>query len=67
MTALEIILLIILWVIIGTWISYKRNWYKGEYCPSDKDECILMNIVFAPLVLIIVLFKYFILGTWNEK
>lgn len=68
MTSLEVVFLIIIWVIVGCFISYKRKWYpEQELIIEDRRVFfILANIVFAPLCLAIALFKEFILDDWNN-
>lgn len=64
MTPLEITLIIILWLITGCFISYKRKWYT----PSDDIELnVTFTILFAPIALVIALFKEFILDDWNNQ
>lgn len=64
MTPLEIILTAIIWIIVGCWISYKKNWYMDDY--YNREENIFTNIVLAPFVLfIVILKKYFINSKWQ--
>jgi hypothetical protein len=60
---MEGILIAILWVIIGFWINYKRNWYAQEDVPSLSCWT---SVCFAPINLIIVLFKVFVIKPWNK-
>ena len=60
---------IFIWLVIGVWICYKRNWYK--HLPSYSDDstpnfvcgCV---IVFSPIALLIALFSVFIIDSWKK-
>ena len=66
MTTLEIVLIAILWIFVGAFISHKRNWYEHLY--SDEPALnICFNLLAAPIALIIALFKEFILDSWNNE
>lgn len=69
MTALEIFLSIILWIIIGLWISYKRNWYQDcedlEFDPRDPLTFVFLNVLASPLAFVISLFKEYINKKWD--
>lgn len=73
MTPFEIISLILLWVIVGVWISYKRNWYKDlrnshKYNRAvDRGDAIATNIMLAPLVLLIVLIFRLFVEPWEQN
>ncbi len=68
MTTFEIISLILFWVIIGTWISYKRNWYKGfGYEIDGQAFCIALNIIFAPIALVIILCLRLFVEPWETE
>jgi len=69
MTPLEIVLLILLWIFVGAFICHKRNWYKHRANNYDdkEDAFIFCTFVFAPIALIIALFREFILDDWNNK
>lgn len=68
MTAFEIISLILLWVIVGVWISYKRNWYKGfDYQDDGQGFCIGFNIIFAPIALVITLCSRLFIEPWQKN
>jgi ABC-type glycerol-3-phosphate transport system permease component len=63
---METILIIILWVIVGFWIAYKRNWY--EYAGRDDQNFIIwMTVIFAPISLIIAFFSVMIIGKWQNN
>jgi hypothetical protein len=69
MTTTEL-LIGILWVILGFWISYKRNWYeifKGD--DDDWTQFIVICIVVAaaPLCLIIAFVREMLLDNWNNN
>jgi len=67
MSNLEILLLCIIYLILGIWVCYKRNWYKNQ-------NLILCGVVFysifaiilMPINLIIVLFCEFIIKDWEN-
>ncbi len=59
------ILIGILWVIVGIWIAFKRDWYK-EAPNGDESFCCWVSVIFAPINLIIVLFKVFVIKPWNK-
>jgi hypothetical protein len=68
MTTFEIISLILLWVIVGFWISYKRNWYKDfGYEEDGQGFCIGLNIIFAPIVLVITLCSRLFYEPWEQN
>lgn len=71
MTALEIFLTIVLWIIIGLWISYKRNWYQESSFPDEIDVTagilILINCVFMPIVFMWTFFKEYLNDEWDIK
>lgn len=66
MTPLEITLTIILWIITGLWVAYKRDWCKNEDYEiiSTKFACGLC-VVFAPIVLITAFVHVFLIGKWK--
>ena len=63
MTILEIIQTVAIWIIIGAWICYKRNWYEHE--GLDQWLAIFLTILFLPLTLIIALGREFIGRDWT--
>ena len=69
MTALEIFLSIVLWVIIGLWLSYKRNWYQehNELPGPDKGLAVFLNIIFMPLVLLYTIFFEYLNDDWGKN
>lgn len=58
------ILIAILWVIVGFWIAYKRNWYK--YAGDDQRFIIWATVIFAPISLIIAFFSVMVIGKWQN-
>lgn len=68
MTALEIIFMMIIWVFVGSFICFKRDWYKpwNTYDTSSSLYC-TFTIVFAPIALLIAIFREMILDDWNNK
>jgi hypothetical protein len=68
MTPLEIIFLIIIWVFVGSFICYKRNWYKAwESYDTSANLICLVTIVLAPATLLIAIFRELILDNWNNN
>jgi len=63
MTNLEIILSIALYLIIGLWLSYKREWYKHD---EDQVLSMLFAIAFMPLNFITIIIRELILRKWNN-
>lgn len=61
----EIAFYALLWLVVGIWICYKRDWYNG-ITSSDRDFVLFAAVVFAPCNLIILLFKEFILKDWDN-
>lgn len=67
MTGLEIILSIILYIALGLWIAFKRNWY--EYQADDTEGQFwlsLISVVLMPINLIIVFVREFIIAEWDN-
>jgi hypothetical protein len=68
MTAFETISLILLWVITGIWISFKRNWYKDfGYETDGQGFCIALNLLFAPIVLVFTLCSRLFIEPWEKN
>jgi hypothetical protein len=64
MTILEIILSIILYISIGSWISMKRNWYRN--LGSEATEAICCNLILMPLALILVIIRELFVREWDD-
>ena len=67
MTTLEIILSTILYISLGLWITYKRNWYNGM--TLDAGERFFINVLaiaLMPLNIIIVIFRGLLLREWDN-
>ena len=58
-----IILLSILYIIIGLWICFKRDWYKHYI---DQGGVCTAAVIFMPINLLIVFFKEFLINKWNS-
>ena len=70
MTGLEIFLSMVLWVIIGLWISWKRTWYKDNKLMNDEKIVtlgIVLNIVLMPLVLLWTIFDEYANDDWKQE
>jgi hypothetical protein len=66
---METILITILWVIVGFWVAYKRDWYSS-YSGHDEPPAsviILLCVIFAPLSLIIAFFREMVIGKWKNN
>ena len=66
---METILITILWVILGFWIAYKRDWYSSYSGSEDPPASviILICVVFAPASLIIAFFREMVIGKWKNN
>lgn len=67
MTPLDIILIAIIWIFVGGFINHKRNWYKDLTPSVDILGACFLAFVFAPLILLIVFLKEFIINEWKNK
>ncbi len=69
MTALEIVFLGIIWLFVGLFICYKRNWYKDTSEINDEipiQIICLVNIILTPLSLFIAFIREMIIDEWNN-
>jgi hypothetical protein len=55
-----------IWVVVGLWINHKRNWYKHEIDKDTREISCAFNIILAPIALIIVFLKVFLINPWNN-
>jgi len=69
MTPLELVLFLIVWVFVGSFICHKRNWYRTNnvYSDTPQELMVICTICISPVALVIALFKEFILDEWNNK
>jgi hypothetical protein len=70
MTTLEIWLILILWVIIGCFICYKRDWYDSYDKQVDGPPArfvIIVAIVLMPINFLLVFFQRFFLDPWDNS
>lgn len=58
-----IILVGILWIIIGLWICWKRDWYRKE---DESGALAAIAVVFMPITLVIYLFKLAVIAIIEE-
>jgi uncharacterized membrane protein len=59
---------IIIWIIIGVWVSYKRDWYdKQEYEEPPSLVYILMSVVLGPVALLIAFFREMVFKKWDNE
>jgi hypothetical protein len=65
---MEIVQSIFIWVVIGVWICYKRNWYKNvEFTTDDTPNFVCgVTIILAPIALIMAFFDVFIKNSWKK-
>jgi len=66
MVVLNFITILFIWVVIGVWISFKRNWYKHR-AKEMTENAIFFNIIFSPICLILAGFNEFILKKWKNE
>jgi len=69
MTNLEIILTAIIYIIVGLWICWKRNWYKDRFNYTglnDGSICIVFALLFMPINLLIIFIDEFLLRKWDN-
>lgn len=57
---------VIIWIVLGLFICYKRNWYQ-DYTNSGTPEYTICCIatIFAPLNFCIVFLRLFFINKWN--
>lgn len=62
------LLIAILWVILGFWISYKRKWYSNFSGDDEFPQFIVIAIVVAaaPLCLVIAFVREMLIDDWNN-
>jgi hypothetical protein len=66
LTILDMVLIGIIWIILGCWIGYKREWYG--YAMSDEQSMrVIGGIIFAPINLIVVIFRIMIMEKWDNQ
>lgn len=66
MTPLEIIFTIILWIITGLWVAYKREWCQyEEYQMLPTELVCVMCVIFAPIVFVTAFVRVFLIGKWK--
>jgi TRAP-type C4-dicarboxylate transport system permease small subunit len=58
-----------LWIIVGCWIAYKRNWYSNfnGYDSPPAGLAIFVCIFFAPISLLIAFFREMVFDSWNNN
>jgi ABC-type anion transport system duplicated permease subunit len=55
----------IIWVFIGVWIAWKREWYK--VLAEDQVGAIILAVVLMPLILLLALIREFIFRDWDNN
>ena len=58
---------IIIWIIIGIWVAYKRNWYD-EYRNDDPPSgvFIIFSVCLGPIALLIAFFREMVFKKWKN-
>lgn len=56
---------IFIWLVVGTWICYKRDWYRDTHIDTPNFIC-TVSIIFAPIALLIAFFDVFIKNSWKK-
>lgn len=59
---------VFIWIVIGLFICYKRNWYvenSSEDVP--KELMCFIAIVVMPINFLIVFFKIFLINKWSDE
>ena len=67
MTTLEVILIIILWIILGFFLAYKREWYKNSNDDDDAKFRTWCCVIFAPLNFLIIFTQVFLINKWDNE
>ncbi len=65
MTKLEIILICLLWIITGSFIGYKRNWYK-KHDEGNAFTYSLFGVIYAPISLLISFIRVYLIDDWKN-
>jgi len=66
MTNLEIILTAIIYLIIGLWICWKRDWYPDDISNGINPVTVIFALIFMPINLLIIFIDEFVLKKWNN-
>jgi hypothetical protein len=64
MTTLEIILICIIWIALGFFIAYKRDWYENR--GGEHVECVLFSVIGSPINFIITIIKIYFIDKWKN-
>lgn len=65
--AFVILLISIIWLFIGLWICFKRDWYsKGKYEYPEPTFICIFSVIVMPLNLIIVFIIEFCNRKWDN-
>lgn len=68
MTTTEIFLLLVLYIAMGLFLCYKRNWYNAtstNYYQFPNAVCVLA-VAFMPINFLILFVKVFFLSDWED-
>ena len=70
MTTLEIVFLGIIWLFVGLFICYKRDWYTNGNDISDgefpSEVLCFVSVVLTPISLFIAFVREMVLDKWNN-
>ena len=69
MEIIIIIMTIFIWIVVGLWINYKREWYRGYNFEGGEDDRKLhcaINVILSPISLIIAFLQEFLIKPWNN-
>jgi len=70
MTNLEICLIGFVWILVGTWVCFKRKWYQQHDMSANEEigailQCVF-GVVLAPINLLITLIRVFVIDSWKH-
>jgi len=57
---------VFIWVVVGLWINHKLNWHKYEIDKDSREGRCFLTVFLAPVALIIVFFKFFLINSWKN-
>lgn len=60
------LLIVLLWIILGVFISYKANWYEDND-NYFKEPVIMVTIILAPFVFAWDIFNRMFLQKWHKN
>ncbi len=60
-------LIAFIWLIVGIWICWKRNWYKDAYNTGGNEVVCVFAVIGAPINLVITLIRVYCAGQWDNR